>query len=215
MCGQPLQDVFQVGVGIVPIQLSRVRQAHRSNSRIQAAQSVAARQLAAVDITITTLDPVLARALEPRAAAPQRRLRLLRTLVDHGVPCGVSLAPHIPFLTDDMEQVLAAAWDAGARSAFYHVLRLPWEVAPLFRQWLELHHPQRAERIMARVRDMRGGKDYDSNFATRMKGSRSWAELIVQRFRQATRKLGFNRERVVLDTQAFRRPVPAGQGSLF
>ncbi len=115
------------------------------------------RKLAAVYVTITTLDPVLARRLEPRAAAPHRRLRLLRTLAEHGVPCGVSRAPQIPFLTDDMEQVLEAAWEAGARSAFYHVLRLPWEVAPLFRQWLQLHYPQRAERVMARVLDMRGG----------------------------------------------------------
>ena len=172
-------------------------------------------RLAAVYVTITTLDAGLARTLEPRAAAPHRRLRLLRTLAEHGVPCGVSLAPHIPFLTDDMEQVLEAAWDAGARSAFYHVLRLPWEVAPLFRQWLELHYPQRAERIMARVHDMRGGKDYDSDFATRMKGTGPWAELIAQRFRKASQKLGFNRERVLLDTQAFRRPSPQGQGSLF
>jgi DNA repair photolyase len=176
---------------------------------------MAAQRLATVCVTITTLDAALARKLEPRAAAPHRRLRLLRTLAEQGVPCGVSLAPHIPFLTDDMEQVLEAAWDAGARSAFYHVLRLPWEVAPLFRQWLQVHHPQRADRIMARVHDMRGGKDYDSDFATRMKGSGPWAQLIAQRFGRAVRRLGFNRERAVLDTQAFRRPSPPGQGSLF
>jgi DNA repair photolyase len=127
----------------------------------------------------------------------------------------VSLAPHIPFLTDDMEQVLGAAWDAGARSAFYHVLRLPWEVAPLFRQWLELHYPERAERVVARVREMHGGKDYDASFATRMKGSGPWAELIAQRFRRACRQLGFNRERVTLDSSAFRRPAALGQGCLF
>jgi DNA repair photolyase len=176
---------------------------------------MAAQRLATVCVTITTLDADLARKLEPRAAAPHRRLRLLRTLADHGVPCGVSLAPHIPFLTDDMEQVLQAAWEAGARSAFYHVLRLPWEVAPLFRQWLEVHYPQRSERIIARVHDMRGGKDYDSDFATRMKGAGPWAELIAQRFRKACQKLGFNRERVELDATAFRRPGARGQGSLF
>ena len=176
---------------------------------------MAAQGLAAVYVTITTLDAALARRLEPRAAAPHRRLRLLRTLAEHGVPCGVSLAPHIPFLTDDMEQVLEASWEAGARSAFYHVLRLPWEVAPLFRQWLELHYPQRAQRIMARVHDMRGGNDYDSDFVTRMKGTGPWAELIGQRFRTASQKLGFNRERVALDTTAFRQPAAPGQGSLF
>jgi len=176
---------------------------------------MAAQRLAAVYVTITTLDAGLARKLEPRAAAPHRRLRTLRTLAEHGVPCGVSLAPHIPFLTEDMEQVLQAAWDAGARSAFYHVLRLPWEVSPLFRQWLELHYPRRAARIMARIRDLRGGKDYDSDFATRMKGTGPWAELIAQRFRNASRRIGFNRERVELDTTAFRRPGAIGQGELF
>lgn len=176
---------------------------------------MAARGLAAVYVTITTLDPELTRRLEPRAAAPHRRLRLLKTLAEHGVPCGVSLAPQIPFLTDDMEQVLEAAWDAGARSAFYHVLRLPWEVSPLFRQWLELHYPQRAERVMARVQEMRGGKDYDADFATRMKGSGVWADLIAQRFRKAVQRLGFNQQRVVLDTSQFRPPAVNGQGSLF
>jgi DNA repair photolyase len=176
---------------------------------------MAEQKLAAVYVTITTLDAQLARTLEPRAAAPHRRLRTLRTLAEHGVPCGVSLAPQIPFLNDDMEQVLEAAWDAGARSAFYHVLRLPWEVSPLFRQWLQVHYPQRAERVMARIQDMRGGKDYDADFATRMKGSGPWAELIAQRFRKATRKLGFNQERIELDLSAFRRPGARGQGSLF
>ncbi len=176
---------------------------------------MAAKGLAAVYVTITTLDADLTRKLEPRAAAPHRRLRTLRTLAEHGIPCGVSLAPQIPFLTEDMEQVLEAAWDAGARSAFYHVLRLPWEVSPLFRQWLEVHYPQRADRIMARVQDMRGGKDYDSDFATRMKGSGPWAELIGQRFLKASRKLGFNRERIVLDTTQFRPPPRNGQGALF
>jgi DNA repair photolyase len=177
---------------------------------------MAARGLAAVYVTITTLDAALARRLEPRAAAPHRRLRLLRTLAEHGVPCGVSLAPQIPFLTDDMELVMEAAWEAGARSAFYHVLRLPWEVAPLFREWLQVHYPDRAERVMARVQDMRGGKDYDADFATRMKGQGIWAELLAQRFKRAVSRLGFNRERVELHSRDFRPPaVDARQASLF
>ena len=171
--------------------------------------------LAAVYVTITTLNANLARILEPRAAAPWRRLRTIRTLADAGVPVGVSVAPQIPFVNEDMEQVLAAAWEAGARSAFYTVLRLPWELSPLFRQWLGLHYPQRADRIMARIHDMRGGKDYDSDFATRMKGSGLWAELIRQRFEKACRRLGFNRERVELDTSRFRPGAAMGQGSLF
>jgi DNA repair photolyase len=171
--------------------------------------------LAAVYVTITTLDAELARRLEPRAAAPHRRLRLLRTLADHGVPCGVSLAPQIPFLNDDMEQVLQAAWEAGAREAFYHVLRLPWEVAPLFRQWLDMHYPERAQRVMHRIQEMRGGKDYDSDFATRMKGSGTWAALVAQRFRKAATRLGFNAKKTDFRTDLFRPPAQHGQGTLF
>ena len=176
---------------------------------------MAAQRLAAVYVTVTTLDGELARKLEPRAAAPQRRLRTIRTLAEAGVPVGVSVAPQIPFVNEDMEQVLEAAWQAGARSAFYTVIRLPWEVAPLFRQWLELHYPKRAGRIMARIREMRGGQDYDADFATRMKGSGLWAELIRQRFEKATRRIGFNRERIALDLDAFQPPGPPGQGRLF
>ncbi|MEJ8853956.1 PA0069 family radical SAM protein [Variovorax robiniae] len=176
---------------------------------------MAAKRLAAVYITLTTLDGDLARKLEPRAAAPHRRLRTIRTLVDAGVPVGVSVSPQIPFVNEDMEKVLEAAWEAGARRAFYNVIRLPWEVAPLFKEWLELHYPQRAGRIMARIRDMRGGKDYDADFATRMKGSGLWAELIRQRFEKATQRIGFNRERIPMDLEAFRPPGALGQGSLF
>jgi DNA repair photolyase len=114
-----------------------------------------------------------------------------------------------------MEQVLAAAYEAGARTAFYTVLRLPWEVAPLFRQWLELHYPQRADRVMARIQDMRGGKDYNADFATRMQGSGLWAELLRQRFHKTCAKLGLNRERVELDISQFRPGLLSGQESLF
>jgi DNA repair photolyase len=176
---------------------------------------MAARRLAAVYITITTLDAKLARILEPRAAAPYRRLQTIRTLAAAGVPVGVSVGPQIPFITEDMEKVLEAAREAGARSAFYTVVRLPWEVAPLFRQWLALHYPDRAARVMARIQEMRGGKDYDADFATRMKGSGLWADLIRQRFDKACRRLGFNRERLIMDADQFRRPDVGGQGALF
>jgi DNA repair photolyase len=176
---------------------------------------MAEKKLAVVSVTVTTLDADLARRLEPRAPAPHRRLRTIRTLTEAGVPVAVSIAPQIPFLTEDMEQVLEAAWDAGARSAFYHVIRLPWEVSPLFKEWLEVHYPQRAARVMARIHDMRGGKDYDSDFATRMKGSGPWAQLIGQRFEKVVRRLGFNGARIELDTNLFRRPRAEGQGELF
>jgi DNA repair photolyase len=220
-CYQPLERQLRLTRSVIELMhetrhaFSLVTKSSGVERDLDLIAPMAAQRLAAVNVTITTLDAELARKLEPRAAAPHRRLRVLRTLAEHGVPCGVSLAPQIPFLTEDMEQVLEAAWEAGARSAFYHVLRLPWEVSPLFRQWLQLHYPQRAGRIMARIHDMRGGKDYDSDFATRMKGSGPWAELIAQRFMQATRRLGFNQQRVELDTTAFRRPGATGQGHLF
>lgn len=145
----------------------------------------------------------------------QRRLRTIRTLAERGVPVGVSVAPQIPFVNEDMEQVLQAAWDAGARSAFYTVIRLPWELSPLFRQWLDLHYPQRAARSMTHIQEMRGGKDYDSDFASRMKGSGLWAELIRQRFEKTCRRLGFNRERVELDLSQFRPALTRGQSEMF
>lgn len=176
---------------------------------------MAKRRLASVYVTITTLDGALARKLEPRAAAPYRRLRTIRALADAGVPVGVSVAPQIPFINEDMEQVLEAAAEAGARSAFYTVLRLPWELNPIFQQWLALHYPQRADRVMARLRDLRGGRDYDADFATRMKGSGVWAQLLAQRFEKASARLGFNRDRIELDLEQFRPALLAGQGDLF
>ncbi|MFN4349865.1 MAG: PA0069 family radical SAM protein [Hylemonella sp.] len=176
---------------------------------------MAQEHLAAVYVTITTLDGELARQLEPRAASPQRRLRTIRVLAEAGVPVGVSVAPQIPFINEDMEQVLEAAAQAGARSAFYTVLRLPWELNEVFQQWLSLHYPQRAARVMARIQEMRGGRDYDSNYATRMKGSGLWADLIRQRFHKACARHGLNRGRVELDLSLFRPGLARGQGCLF
>ena len=177
---------------------------------------LAARGLAAVYVTITTLDAALARQMEPRAATPARRLRTLRTLAAAGVPTGVSVAPQIPFINNDMEQVLQAARDAGAERAFYTVLRLPWEVAPLFQEWLAAHFPDRAARVMARVRDMRGGRDYQAQFGRRMQGEGVWADLLAQRFAAACTRLGLNGERRgVLDCSQFRPPALNGQQSLF
>jgi DNA repair photolyase len=171
--------------------------------------------LSAVYVTITTLDPALARILEPRAASPARRLRSIRTLAEAGVPVGVSVAPQIPFVNEDLEQVLEAAAAAGARSAFYTVLRLPWELNALFQGWLAQHFPQRADRVMARIREMRGGKDYDADFATRMKGSGVWAELIRQRFEKTSARLGLNRQRNELDTTRFAPSRLLSQQDLF
>jgi DNA repair photolyase len=178
---------------------------------------------AAVYVSITTLDGELARKLEPRATAPGRRLRTLEALARAGVPVGVSVSPVIPFLNEpELERILRAAKGAGASSAFSIVLRLPWEVNPLFQQWLQQHVPERAERIMARVREMRGGKDNDARFGSRMLGVGVWAELLRQRFTKACAALGLNRERVELDLTQFRPPTPpqrsgtrSAQGELF
>ncbi|CAB3654533.1 PA0069 family radical SAM protein [Trinickia soli] len=182
---------------------------------------MAARGQVMAAVTITTLDAEIARTLEPRAATPTRRLRTIRELSAAGIPVGVSIAPVIPFVTEpDLERVLEACAEAGATSASYIVLRLPWEVAPLFKDWLAAHFPQRAERVMARVREMRGGKDYDSSFAHRMKGEGAWADLLKQRFGKAVKRLGLNaRRHGILDMSHFKRPEmtppPSPQLSLF
>ncbi len=169
---------------------------------------MAARGQVMAAVTITTLDAELARALEPRAATPARRLRTIRALRDAGVPVAVSIAPVIPFVTEpDLERVLEACAEAGATHASYIVLRLPWEVAPLFKEWLAAHFPDRADRVMSRVRDMRGGKDYESAFGQRMKGEGIWADLLKQRFQQAVKRLGLNvRRGGALDMSLFRMP---------
>jgi DNA repair photolyase len=170
---------------------------------------MATRRLAAVYVSITTLDGALARILEPRAASPQRRLRTIQAVARAGVPVGVSVSPVIPFINEpELERILAAAAAAGASSAFSIVLRLPWEVNPIFQQWLEQHFPDRAARVMARVREMRGGRDYDARFGARMQGEGVWAELLSQRFHKACARLGLNRQRVELDLTQFKRPLP-------
>jgi len=180
---------------------------------------MAAQGLAAVYISVTSLDARLSRILEPRAASPQRRLQTIKTLADAGVPVGVSVSPVIPFINEpELERVLEAAAEAGATSAFSVVLRLPWEVNPLFQQWLDQHFPERAARVMARVREMRGGKDNDARFGTRMRGEGVWAQLLAQRFQKAAARFGLNRQRVELDLTRFRKPLPVrrdGQQDLF
>ena len=171
---------------------------------------MAQQRLTAAFISVTTLDLELSRRLEPRAASPARRLRTIETLAHAGVPVCVNVAPVIPFVNEpEIETILAAAAAAGARAAFYTVLRLPWEVAPIFREWLQTRFPQRAERVMNRVRDMRDGRDYDAEFATRMKGKGLWADLIRQRFEKACARHGLGRGRFDLRSDLFRPPVAA------
>ena len=171
--------------------------------------------LVEVAISLTTLQRSTARTLEPRAAAPHRRLETISNLNAAGIPVRVMVAPVIPVLTEpEIESLLEAAHAAGARSATYTLLRLPLEVAPLFREWLDRNQPGAARRIMNHVRDIRGGRDNDSRFGTRLTGSGSYADLIRQRFELAARRLNLKGE-PALRHDLFRAPVQSGQLTLF
>ena len=179
--------------------------------------AMAARNLVQVFISCSNLDHELARRLEPRCSAPRRRLEAMRRLSDADVPVGVLVAPVIPFLTDhQIEAVLEAGRDHGARQAGYVLMRLPWEVKALFEDWLERHYPLKAKHVMSRVHEMRGGRDNDPRFGTRMRGEGQLALLLAQRFRAACAKLGYDAEkRRTLDTTQFRPPGQQTQLPLF
>ena len=171
--------------------------------------------LAQVMISVTTLDRELARTMEPRAAAPHRRLRVIDRLARADVPCGVLMAPMIPFLNDaELEGLLQAVRDAGAMDANYVLLRLPLEVADLFESWLQAHYPDRAQRVMNRLRDCRGGKANDSRFGHRMRGDGVFADLIRRRFDKARQRLGFE-GMPTLRCDRFRAAQGSGQIGLF
>lgn len=178
--------------------------------------SMAERNLVAVSISVTTLDKDLKRTLEPRAAGATTRLAVIRKLAEAGIPVGVMVAPVIPVLTDyELESILEAAAGAGARKAGYVMLRLPFEVNALFKEWLRTHAPLKAEHVMARIRDLRGGRDNDPRFGSRMHGEGVYADLFRKRFEVACRRYGFNRERVELDTNRFTPPgAPRAQLAL-
>jgi DNA repair photolyase len=172
-------------------------------------------RLVAVLLSVTSLDNRLSAKLEPRASAPHRRLQAIRTLSEAGVPVGVLVSPVIPMVTDvDLEEILVQARDAGATQASYAIVRLPHEVAGLFREWLEVHLPERAAHVMSLVQQMRGGRENDPRFGTRMKGEGVFAELIARRFQVATRRLGYGADEAYdLRCDLFRPPT--AQGSLF
>ncbi|HEX8470927.1 MAG TPA: PA0069 family radical SAM protein [Brevundimonas sp.] len=166
--------------------------------------------LATAFVSITTLDRGLARAMEPRASTPQRRLDAVKVLADAGVPVGVGFAPVIPGLNDhELEAVLEASAKAGAMTAMYVTLRLPLEIKDLFREWLADARPERAARVMSLIRQTRGGKDYDADWSQRMKGVGPVAELIATRFKAALKRYGLEGERHVLDVTKFRVPADA------
>ena len=173
---------------------------------------MAADGLVAVGISLTTLDPALSRAMEPRAPGPQRRLRTIRRLAEAVVPVRVAASPLIPALTDhELEAILEAAGEAGATGASSILLRLPGEVSPLFRDWLAAHVPDRAARVMNRLRELHGGRDYDPDFGKRMEGQGVWADLFRRRLDMARDRLGLSEERHLLRTDLFRVPPRPGQ----
>lgn len=172
---------------------------------------MAAEGLAKVAISITTLDPVLARKMEPRAPTPAKRLEAIRQLSAAGVPVAVMVAPILPGLTDhEIEKILAAAWEAGAREAGYVLLRLPLEVKDLVRGWLEENYPDKAKHVLSLVRSTRGGKDYDATFGQRQVGTGPYAWTIGRRFEMAARRLGFNERKLTMRTDLFDPPVLQG-----
>lgn len=179
-------------------------------------EQMAERNLVAVAISVTTLDPVLSGKLEPRCPSPSKRLYALGQLAKSGIPTHCAISPIIPAITDEfMEDIIADAGDLGVRSVGWIPLRLPHEVAPLFREWLAVHYPERAGKVMSIVQSIRGGRDNDPNFHTRMKPKGVWADLLRTRFNIARKKAGFGHAAFELDCSQFRPPEVGGQMRLF
>src|ERR1700680_2196892 len=214
---QPLEKRLEITRGILGV-LARCRHPVTIVTKsalvvrdIDLLTDLARDRLVSVMVSITSLTNDIKRTLEPRAASPQARLRVVRQLAQAGIPVGVLIAPVIPAITDhEMEDILAAAKGAGASSASYVLIRLPHEVKILFREWLDEHYPDRAKHVMSLINQTRGGKDYDAEFGQRMIGTGPYAELLRTRFELARRKCGFDsaRERQELTPDLFRPPAP-------
>jgi DNA repair photolyase len=173
-------------------------------------KAMAADRLVSVALSVTSLTPAIARTLEPRAPAPRKRLAAVKALSEAGVPAWVAIAPVVPGITDhELEQLVEAAAEAKALGVFYLPVRLPFEVAPLFRAWLDEHFPDRAGKVMAIIQSMRGGKDNDARWFSRMRGSGPWANLLKARFERAVKKHGLNLEKRPLRRDLFEPPQGA------
>lgn len=220
---QPIERDWRVTRGIVEVlaecdhPLVITTKSDRVVRDLDLLAPMAAKRLAAVAISITSLDPRIAMTIEPRAPTPERRLLAVRRLADAGIPTYVNMAPVIPAITDgEVEAIVARAAAAGALGVSYIPIRLPWEVAPLFRAWLDEHYPDRAGKVMATIRSLRGGRDNDPAFGSRMRGEGPWADLLRTRFRLARRRAGISDERRRLDLRCdLFRPPRGPQGELF
>ncbi len=212
---QPVEGDLRLTRGVLELALACrhpvaiVTKSARVTRDIDLLRQLAALGLVRVFVSVTTLDPALQRTLEPRASAPQARLRAIAALHDAGIPVGVLASPMIPAINDDeLDAILQAAREAGARSAGWILLRLPREVGPLFEDWLAAWKPERKERVLALMRSMRGGKLYDATFGQRMRGDGPYAALLARRFELAQKRLGFEIEAPPLRTDLF---VPPGR----
>ena len=227
-CYQPLERKYRLTRGLVELlaecdhPLTIVTKSALVERDLDLLAPMAEKNLVRAFVSIGTLDRKLARRLEPRASSPQRRLDTLRVLCVAGVPCGVMVAPVIPALSDkSIEEVLDAAAAAGASTAAYIIMRLPYELKEVFRDWLSVHYPLRAGHVMSVVQQLRGGRDNDPRFGERMTGTGLFAELISRRFSIACKRLGLNgrdkggREPPELDSSLFRPPCASGQMHLF
>jgi len=219
-CYQPIERKLEITRRCLAVlnefknPVSLITKNHLVTRDIDILGELAAVHAASVSISITTLDADLARVMEPRASTPELRLAALEALAKAGIPCGVMVAPVVPAITDhEMPKILQAAANAGATSAGFVVLRLPWAVAPIFEKWLEERFPDRKEKVLNRVRDLRGGKLYDPQWRVRQRGQGIFADQIATIFEVSCRRAHLNEREIELSTAAFRRPT--AQGSLF
>lgn len=219
---QPIEREWKITRQILEVLLeckhpvSIITKSSRVERDIDILSELAKYNLVRVHCSVTTLDHTLARYMEPRATAPKRRLKAIENLAQANIPVGVMAAPMIPALNDcDLEAILEAASHAGATSAGYTFVRLAHELKELFRDWLQEHYPLKAEHVMSVIQQMRGGKDYDSTFGQRMRGSGNFSDLLEQRFQIACQRFGLNKERTPLATQHFCPPTLNGQMRLF
>ncbi|MEQ1498509.1 MAG: PA0069 family radical SAM protein [Novosphingobium sp.] len=215
---QPIEERFRITRSVLEVCLEAghpvtiTTKSARVLRDLDLLAELAARGLTAVSVSVTSLDPKLSGLLEPRASSPSKRLHALEKLAAAGVPAHVSVAPVIPSITDEyIEGILSEAAARGAQTASWIMLRLPHEVAPLFREWLAAHYPDRAGKVMSIVQSVREGKDNDPGFFTRMKPLGPWADIFRHRFRIACKRLGLNREQPRLDCSQFVRPEADGQ----
>lgn len=215
---QPIEERYQITRAVLEVCLEArhpvtiTTKSARVLRDLDLLADLARLNLTAVSISVTSLDPKLSGILEPRASAPAKRLDALGKLAAAGVPAHVSVAPVIPSITDEfIESILSEAAARSVQSASWIMLRLPHEVAPLFREWLSVHYPDRAGKVMSIVQSVREGKDNDPGFFTRMKPLGPWADIFRHRFRIATKRLGLNERRFELDCSQFVRPSANGQ----